>query len=250
MATDDVKIAWKSVTKRFGDNLVLDGLDLEAHQGRSLVIIGGSGSGKSVTIKLALGLLKPDGGRVEIDGRKVAYGKEDDRGVAQIGMLFQSGALFDSLSIWENVAFRLLHAEHMKRSEAKERAIAALDQVDLDADIAEDRPASLSGGMQRRVALARAVVAEPEILFFDEPTTGLDPVTADLINQLIVKQVKTLGATAVTITHDMASMRTIADEVAMIRDGKILWRGDLDGVDACEHQAVCDFVAGRYSADA
>lgn len=250
MANDDVKIAWKSVTKRFGGNLVLDGLDLEAHQGRSLVIIGGSGSGKSVTIKLALGLLKPDSGRVEIDGRRVAFGKENDPGVAQIGMLFQSGALFDSLSVWENVAFRLLHAENMKKSEAKDRALAALDQVDLDADLGEKRPAELSGGMQRRVALARAVVAKPNILFFDEPTTGLDPVTADLINQLIVKQVKTLGATAVTITHDMASMRTIADEVAMIRDGQILWRGDLDGVDSCEHQAVCDFVAGRYSGDA
>lgn len=247
MAKDDVKIAWKKVTKRFGDNLVLDGLDLVAYQGRSLVVIGGSGSGKSVTIKLALGLLRPDGGCVEIDGRKVAYGKENDPGVAQIGMLFQSGALFDSLPVWENVAFRLLHAERMDKDEARARAIEALEQVDLDADVAAKRPAELSGGMQRRVALARAVVAKPAILFFDEPTTGLDPVTADLINQLIVKQVKTLGATAVSITHDMASMRTIADEVAYLKDGKIRWRGDLDGVDACEHPEVCDFVAGRYS---
>lgn len=247
MAKDDVKIAWKGVTKRFGDNLVLDGLDLVAYEGRSLVVIGGSGSGKSVTVKLALGLLRPDKGCVEIDGRKVAYGKENDPGVAQIGMLFQSGALFDSLSVWENVAFRLLHAERMDKDEARARAIEALEQVDLDEDVADDRPAELSGGMQRRVALARAVVAKPNILFFDEPTTGLDPVTADLINQLIVKQVKTLGATAVSITHDMASMRTIADEVAYLKGGKIIWRGDLDGVDACEHPEVCDFVAGKYS---
>lgn len=247
MRDETIKIAWKSVTKSFGRKTVLEGLDLVAYEGRSLVIIGGSGTGKSVTIKLALGLLRPDSGSVEIDGEAVEYGRENDPGVQQIGMLFQSGALFDSLSVWENVSFRLLHAEHVKKGEAKERAIATLDQVDLEADIADRRPAELSGGMQRRVALARAVVGKPNILFFDEPTTGLDPVTADLINQLIVRQVKTLGATAVTITHDMASMRTIADEVAMIRDGKILWRGDLDGVDSCENPTVCDFVAGRYS---
>ncbi|WP_270375693.1 MULTISPECIES: ABC transporter ATP-binding protein [Marinicauda] len=247
MRDETIKIAWKSVTKSFGRKTVLEGLDLVAYEGRSLVIIGGSGTGKSVTIKLALGLLRPDSGSVEIDGEAVEYGRENDPGVQQIGMLFQSGALFDSLSVWENVSFRLLHAEHVKKDEAKERAIAALDQVDLEADIADRRPAELSGGMQRRVALARAVVGKPNILFFDEPTTGLDPVTADLINQLIVRQVKTLGATAVTITHDMASMRAIADEVAMIRDGNILWRGDLEGVDSCENPTVCDFVAGRYS---
>lgn len=250
MAKDDVKIAWKNVHKSFGAEPVLDGLDLQAYQGRSLVVIGGSGSGKSVTIKLALGLLRPDKGRIEIDGRKVEFGQEDDPGVSQIGMLFQSGALFDSLTVWENVAFRLLHAERMKKAEAKERALQALDQVDLDPELATKRPAELSGGMQRRVALARAVVTKPNILFFDEPTTGLDPVTADLINQLIVRQVKTLGATAVSITHDMASMRTIADEVAYLKGGKIVWRGDLDGVDACEHPEVCDFVAGKYSGGA
>jgi phospholipid/cholesterol/gamma-HCH transport system ATP-binding protein len=247
MRDETIKIAWKSVTKSFGRKTVLEGLDLVAYEGRSLVIIGGSGTGKSVTIKLALGLLRPDSGSVEIDGEAVEYGRENDPGVQQIGMLFQSGALFDSLSVWENVSFRLLHAEHVKKGEARERAIATLDQVDLEADIADRRPAELSGGMQRRVALARAVVGKPNILFFDEPTTGLDPVTADLINQLIVRQVKTLGATAVTITHDMASMRAIADEVAMIRDGNILWRGDLEGVDSCENPTVCDFVAGRYS---
>lgn len=241
----DVKIAWKDVTVRFGAKTVLDGLDLEAHEGRSLVIIGGSGTGKSVTIKTALGLIKPNSGRVEIDGRKVAYGKEDDPGVAQIGMLFQSGALFDSLPVWKNVAFRLLHAEHMDEGEARERALEALDQVDLSRDNADKRPGSLSGGMLKRAALARTIVGRPKILFFDEPTTGLDPVTADVINKLIKRQVKHFSATAVSITHDMASMRMIADEVAMIKNGKILWRGPLDGVESCENPEVCRFVRGE-----
>lgn len=244
-----VKIAWKDVTVRFGTKTVLDGLDLDAHEGRSLVVIGGSGTGKSVTLKTALGLIKPSSGRVEIDGRKVSYGKEDDKGVAQIGMLFQSGALFDSLPVWKNVAFRLLHAEHMHADEARERALTALDQVDLDRENADKRPGSLSGGMLKRAALARAIVGRPKILFFDEPTTGLDPVTADVINKLIVRQVKHLGATAVSITHDMASMRTIADDVAMIKDGRILWRGPLDGVEACDNMEVCRFVQGRSEAE-
>jgi len=246
-ATDKaaVKIAWKDVTVRFGSETVLDGLDLEAREGRSLVIIGGSGTGKSVTIKTALGLIRPTSGTVEIDGHAVAFNREDDPGVAQIGMLFQSGALFDSLPIWKNVAFRLLHAEHMAPDEARERALEALDQVDLDRENADKRPNSLSGGMLKRAALARAIVGRPKILFFDEPTTGLDPVTADVINKLILRQVKQLGATAVSITHDMASMRTIADEVAMIKAGKILWRGPLEGVEACDNPEVCRFVRGE-----
>lgn len=241
----DVKIAWKDVTVRFGSKTVLDGLNLEAHEGRSLVIIGGSGTGKSVTLKTALGLIKPNAGQVEIDGHAVKFNREDDPGVAQIGMLFQSGALFDSMPVWKNVAFRLLHAEHMKEDEARERALEALDQVDLDRENADKRPNSLSGGMLKRAALARAIVGRPKILFFDEPTTGLDPVTADVINKLIVRQVKHFSATAVSITHDMASMRTIADEVAMIKKGKILWRGPLDGVEACDNPEVCRFVRGQ-----
>ncbi|PWE17846.1 ABC transporter ATP-binding protein [Marinicauda salina] len=249
MPDPKVKIAWKKVTKRFDDKLVLDGLNLEAHEGRSLVIIGGSGSGKSVTIKLALGLLAPDAGRVEIDGRKISCNREDDPGVSQIGMLFQSGALFDSLNIWRNVAFRLLNADHMKPKLARERAIEAMEQVELSPSVAEQNPSELSGGMLKRVALARAIVTNPKILFFDEPTTGLDPVTADVINKLIVRQVKNLGATAVSITHDMASMRTIADDVAMIRDGKILWRGPLEDVNTCVEPEVCRFVEGRSDGD-
>jgi phospholipid/cholesterol/gamma-HCH transport system ATP-binding protein len=239
------KIAWKDVTVRFGRQTVLDGLNLQADEGRSLVIIGGSGEGKSVTLKTALGLIAPDKGRVEIDGRAVRPGHEDDPGVAQIGMLFQSGALFDSLPVWKNVAFRLLHRDHMNADEARERALEALDQVDLEPVVADKRPSELSGGMLKRAALARAIAARPKILFFDEPTTGLDPVTADVINKLISRQVKQLGATAISITHDMVSMRAIADDVAMIKGGKLLWRGPLDGVEKCDNGEVCRFVRGE-----
>jgi phospholipid/cholesterol/gamma-HCH transport system ATP-binding protein len=245
MMSSTVKIAWKNVTKRFGSKMVLDRLSLDANEGKSLVIIGGSGTGKSVTIKTALGLIPPDKGHVEIDGRRVRSGDPSDPGLDQIGMLFQSGALFDSLTVWENVAFKLLKARKMKRAEARERAIEALEQVDLEPDVAGRAPRELSGGMLKRASLARAIVTRPAILFFDEPTTGLDPVTADVINRLIVRQVKSLGATAVTITHDMASMRMIADEVAMIEDGRIRWRGGLDGIDSCADPAVCAFVQGR-----
>ena len=245
---DTAKIAWKSVTVRFGRQTVLNGLDLEAYEGRSLVVIGGSGSGKSVTLKTALGLIAPDAGQVMVDGRAVRPGHEDDPGVAQIGMLFQSGALFDSLPVWKNIAFRLLHRDHMAADEARERALEALDQVDLDAEVADKRPSQLSGGMLKRAALARAIAARPKILFFDEPTTGLDPVTADLINKLIDRQVKHLGATAVSITHDMASMHAIADDVAMIKDGAILWRGPLADVDSCASAEVCRFVRGQSEA--
>lgn len=243
--TGTVKIAWKNVTKRFGSQTVLDGLSLDAHEGKSLVIIGGSGTGKSVTIKTALGLIAPDNGHVEIDGQRVRSGDPSDPGLDQIGMLFQSGALFDSLTVWENVAFKLLKAHKMKRPEARARAIEALEQVDLEPDVANRAPRELSGGMLKRASLARAIVTRPAILFFDEPTTGLDPVTADVINRLIMRQVKSLGATAVTITHDMASMRMIADEVAMIENGRIRWRGGLDGIDSCADPAVCAFVQGR-----
>jgi len=248
MMAAPVKIAWKNVTKRFGSKTVLDGLSLDAYEGKSLVIIGGSGTGKSVTIKTALGLIAPDKGVVEIDGRAVRPEDPSDPGLDQIGMLFQSGALFDSLTIWENIAFKLLKAGRMKRPEARARAIEALEQVDLEPDVANRATRELSGGMLKRASLARAIVTKPAILFFDEPTTGLDPVTADVINRLILRQVKSLGATAVTITHDMASMRMIADEVAMIEHGKIRWRGGLDGIEDCADPAVCAFVHGR-SAD-
>lgn len=249
MAQTKTKIAWKSVSKRFGDSVILDDLTLEAKEGRSLVIIGGSGTGKSVTLKLALGLMPTDKGSVEIDGNAIKPMHEDDPGIAQIGMLFQSGALFDSMTVWENVSFRLYNTGRMKRPEARKRAIDALEQVDLEADVADKRPGELSGGMLKRAALARAVVTRPNILFFDEPTTGLDPVTADVINRLIARQVRTLGATAVTVTHDMASMRMIADDVAMLSEGKVLWEGPVERIENCDNKAVNNFVAGRSRPD-
>jgi phospholipid/cholesterol/gamma-HCH transport system ATP-binding protein len=241
------KLAWKGVTKRFGDRAVLDGLDLSVAPGKSLVIIGGSGQGKSVTIKTALGLMRPESGQIELDGQNVVGLSEGQRRklFSRIGVLFQGAALFDSLSIWENVAFRLLNADGAPRKQARERAIEALEQVRLDPAVADRFPSELSGGMQKRAGLARAVVAQPEILFFDEPTTGLDPITAAAINQLISDQVRRLGSTAVSITHDLASAQTIGDEIAMLHGGKIVWRGPAADLQTTDNPYVRQFVEGR-----
>lgn len=241
------KLAWKGVTKRFGDRAVLDGLDLSVAPGKSLVIIGGSGQGKSVTIKTALGLLRPEAGQIELDGQNVVGLSEGQRRklFSRIGVLFQGAALFDSLTIWENVAFRLLNADGVSRKVAKDRAIEALDQVRLAPAVADRFPSELSGGMQKRAGLARAVVAQPEILFFDEPTTGLDPITAAAINELISHQVRRLGSTAVSITHDLASAQTIGDEIAMLHDGKIIWRGPASELRTTDNPYVRQFVEGR-----
>lgn len=241
------KLAWKGVTKQFGGRKVLDQLDLSVGAGRSLVIIGGSGQGKSVTIKTALGLLRPETGAIELDGKNVVGLTESQRRklFSRVGVLFQGAALFDSLSIWENVAFRLINADGVPRRQARERAIEALEQVRLSADVADRFPSELSGGMQKRAGLARAVVAKPEILFFDEPTTGLDPITAAAINQLISDQVRRLGSTAVSITHDLASAQTIGDEIAMLHGGKIIWRGPAAELATTENPYVRQFVEGR-----
>jgi phospholipid/cholesterol/gamma-HCH transport system ATP-binding protein len=240
------KLEWKGVRKRF-DGPVLDGLDLSVAAGRSLVIIGGSGQGKSVTIKVAMGLVRPDAGKVLVDGENlIGMGGGARRKLFErIGVLFQGAALFDSLSVWENVAFRLVNADGVPRKEAKARAIEALGRVHLAANVADSYPSELSGGMQKRVGLARAVVANPEIIFFDEPTTGLDPITSSAINELIVEQVKGLGCTAVSITHDLASARTIGDEIAMLHAGKIVWRGAPTELDQTENPYVRQFVDGR-----
>jgi phospholipid/cholesterol/gamma-HCH transport system ATP-binding protein len=240
------KLEWKGVRKRFDGAPVLDGLDLSVAKGRSLVIIGGSGQGKSVTIKVAMGLVQPDAGQVLVDGKNL-LGKGGTRRelYERIGVLFQGAALFDSLSVWENVAFRLLNADGVPRKEAKARAIEALGRVRLGANVADSYPSELSGGMQKRVGLARAVVANPEILFFDEPTTGLDPITSAAINELIVDQVRGLGCTAVSITHDLASARTIGDEIAMLNGGKIVWRGSPAELDSTTNPYVRQFVDGR-----
>ena len=247
MSAAPPKLALKGVTKRFGDNLVLDGVDLTVEAGRSLVIIGGSGQGKSVTIKIAIGLMRPDQGQVLVDGQDTTRltGKAAHAHAARFGMLFQGAALFDSLPVWENIAFRLINADRVPRAAAKARALEAMERVRLPASAAELHPVELSGGMQKRVGLARAVVAGPEIIFFDEPTTGLDPITADVINDLIVEQVRRLGCTAVSITHDMASARKIGDEIAMLHAGRIVWRGPATEIDRSGNPFVEQFIHGR-----
>ena len=235
------------VEKSFGTKQVLRGVDLEVARGQSLVVIGGSGSGKSVMLKNALGLMTPDKGRIIFDGEDVTKGTGKAREAmrARIGMLFQSGALFDSLTVWENVAFRLINTPGAKRKDARERAIETLKKVRLGSDVAGLYPAEISGGMQKRVSLARSIISEPDLIFFDEPTTGLDPITADAINDLIVEMVRGLGAAAVSITHDMASARKIADEIAMLFEGKIIWRGKAADVMNSGNPYVDQFVHGR-----
>mgnify|MGYP002629075288 FL=1 len=237
----------EGVEKGFGAKQVLHGVDLEVARGQSLVVIGGSGSGKSVMLKNALGLMTPDKGRIFFGGEDVtnATGRARETMRARIGMLFQSGALFDSLTVWENVAFRLINSEGTRRKDAKERAIETLKKVRLGSDVASLYPAEISGGMQKRVSLARSIISEPDLIFFDEPTTGLDPITADAINDLIVEMVRGLGAAAVSITHDMASARKIADEIAMLFEGRIIWRGKAADVMNSGNAYVDQFVHGR-----
>jgi phospholipid/cholesterol/gamma-HCH transport system ATP-binding protein len=241
------KIEVRGLKKPFGPKVVLDGIDLDITAGESLVIIGGSGTGKSVLLKCILGLLHPDSGSIRIDGQEVTRLSSGEREalMRKFGMLFQGGALFDSLRVWENVAFGLIQGQGVARDEAKKVALAKLAAVGLGPEVGELRPSELSGGMQKRVALARAIAAEPEIIFFDEPTTGLDPIMSDVINDLIVKCVRELGATAVSITHDMASTRKIADRIAMIYKGKIIWEGPRAEIDNSGNPHVDQFIHGR-----
>lgn len=241
------KIALRDVRKSFGTKKVLDGINLTVAPGESLVIIGGSGTGKSVTLKCILGIIKPDSGSIIIDGKdmKGASSTEREAMMRKFGMLFQGAALFDSLRVWQNVAFGLIHGQNMDPKEARNIALQKLTQVGLSSSVAEMFPAELSGGMQKRVGLARAIATKPEIIFFDEPTTGLDPIMADVINDLIVDCVKDLGATAVSITHDMASARKIADHVAMIHEGRIIWHGKVADLDHSGNPYVEQFIHGR-----
>lgn len=241
------KIELKQVKKSFGSKHVLSGVDLVIPKGSSMVIIGGSGTGKSVMLKSVLGLLHPDSGDIFIDGEKTTRlrGSKRDAVMKKFGMLFQGGALFDSLPVWENVAFGLIHGKKMNKEQARIIAIEKLKSVGLGEHVATQLPAELSGGMQKRVSLARAIATNPEIIFFDEPTTGLDPIMADVINELIVQCVKDLGATALTITHDMASARKIADHVAMIYEGKIIWTGPVSELDNSGNPFVEQFIHGR-----
>ena len=241
------KISVRGVRKSFGGNRVLDGVDINCATGESLVIIGGSGTGKSVLVKCILGLLQPEAGSIRIDGVETAGLRRAarERLMQKFGMLFQGSALFDSLRVWENVAFGLIQGRGMERKAAKKIALEKLAAVGLGPEVGELRPAELSGGMQKRVALARAIAAEPEIIFFDEPTTGLDPIMGDVINDLIVKCVREVGTTAVSITHDMASVRKIADRIAMLHGGRIVWTGSAEEIDCSGNPYVDQFVNGR-----
>lgn len=238
-------ITLSQVHKAFGPNRVLQGVDLTIASGTSMVIIGGSGTGKSVLLKCILGLVRPDRGQITLDGMDVSQG-DRDAFLARFGMLFQGGALFDSLKVWENVAFRLVRgAKALPKPQAREIAIEKLRRVGLKPEVADLFPAELSGGMQKRVGLARAIAAEPEIIFFDEPTTGLDPIMAGVINELIREIVTEMGATAMTITHDMSSVRAIADTVAMLHGGVIRWTGPVSEMDATPDPYVQQFIHGR-----
>ena len=237
-------IQFRDVHKSFGSNHVLRGLDLSIERGTSMVIIGGSGTGKSVALKCVLGLIRPDSGSITVDGQD-AYSGDRDAFLARFGMLFQGGALFDSLPVWQNVAFRHMRGSLKKPAEeARALAIDKLRRVGLKAHVADLLPAELSGGMQKRVGLARAIAADPEIIFFDEPTTGLDPIMAGVINDLIREIVVEMGATAMTITHDMSSVRAIADNIAMLHEGQIKWTGPVSQMDDSGDPYLEQFITG------
>ena len=238
-------IELRGLHKSFGQNHVLAGVDLSIERGKSMVIIGGSGTGKSVLLKSILGLITPDQGQILVDGQDVTQA-DRDAFLARFGILFQGGALFDSLPVWQNIAFRLMRGS-LKRpnDEARDIAIEKLRRVGLKADVADRFPAELSGGMQKRVSLARAIAAEPEIIFFDEPTTGLDPIMSGVINDLIREIVVDMGATAMTITHDMTSVRTIADDIAMLHAGRIQWTGPVGDMDQSGDPYIDQFINGR-----
>lgn len=241
------KISIKNVHKAFGSNRVLNGASLDVAKGESLVIIGGSGTGKSVLLKCILGLLVPDSGTIEVDGQNVVAisGKEHYELMRRFGMLFQGAALFDSLKVWENISFALRQSGKLSKKQAYELAKEKLNDVGLGPQVADLHPSELSGGMQKRVGLARAIAGDPEIIFFDEPTTGLDPIMADVINELIIECTQKKGITTLSITHDMASAKKIATDVAMIYKGEIIWRGKANTIYDSGNEYVDQFVHGR-----
>jgi len=234
----------KNLHKSFDNKIVLDGLNLEIEKGSSSVIIGGSGTGKSVLIKCILGLIVPESGKIEINDKTIFdKGNYIHSNKTKIGMLFQGGALFDSLKIWQNVSF--YHIQKGKKKKfCYDNAVSNLEKVGLDYKSANLYPSEISGGMQKRVALARAIAIEPDIIFFDEPTTGLDPINADIINKLIIEKVKDIGATSLTITHDMTSARTIADKIHMLHKGRIIWEGDKFEIENTDNPYVIQFING------
>ena len=246
-AASTAKVELRGVKKRFGPKVVLDGLNFTIPSGQSLVVIGGSGTGKSVMIKCVLGILRPEAGEIYVDGKDVTHirGRTRDAMLRKFGMLFQSAALFDSMPVWENVAFGLIQGRGVNRKKAKDIAFEKLAKVGLGPEVGQLSPAELSGGMQKRVGLARAIAADPEIIFFDEPTTGLDPIMADVINNLIVDTVRGTGTTTLSITHDLVSARKIADRIAMLYKGKIIWEGPTSEIDNSGNPYVDQFIHGR-----
>ena len=241
------QISIRGLSKSFGNKNVLNKLDLDINRASSLAVIGASGVGKSVLIKCILGLITPDAGSIKVDGVEMigASRKTREKTLRKFGMLFQGGALFDSLTIWENIIFRYRQGKRLKRSDARDVAQAALADVNLEARVLDLYPAEISGGMQKRVALARAVVDKPDILLFDEPTTGLDPITSGVINKLIRNAVVRLGCTAITISHDITSIRVIADQVAMIHQGNIIWQGTTQSMDKAKNPTLHQFIHGH-----
>lgn len=238
-------ITVQNLHKKFAENTVLRGVNMQIEKGESMVIIGGSGTGKSVLLKCILGLEKPDNGKIFINGQDTT---KLDRNLflSSFGMLFQNAALFDSLTVWKNVAFRLLQGPNkMSEKQAKDIAVEKLRRVGLSPDVAEKYPAELSGGMQKRVGLARAIAANPGIIFFDEPTTGLDPIMSGVINELIREIVVEMGATAMTITHDMSSVRAIADKVIMLHDGLVQWSGVIGDLEKSQNPYLNQFLNGN-----
>ena len=241
------KINVTNLKKNFGDKSVLNGIDLQVNKGESLVVLGGSGSGKSVLLKIIAGIIAPSSGSIIVDGEETALisDKKRDELMIKFGFLFQGGALFDSLPVWENVAFRLINSQKINKKQAREIAIEKLGLVGLNPKTADLFPSELSGGMQKRASLARAIATNPEIIFFDEPTTGLDPIMADVVNDLIVANSKQLGATTITITHDMNSARKIADKIAMLYEGRIIWFGNVKEMYSSGNSYLDQFIHGR-----
>lgn len=243
-------IRLEGVNKTFGDQRVLRDFNLDVAPAQTLVIMGPSGCGKSVTLKHIVGLLKPDSGTISFDGRRIDHLGESDLIPIrlQIGLLFQMSALFDSMTVFENVEYPLLEHTRLSKEERAERIRRALSTVDI-VNAEEKLPSQLSGGQKKRVALARAIVLGPRVVLYDEPTTGLDPVRSDGINELIIKLKREMGVTNVVVTHDLVSARKVADRVVMMLEGKIMATGTFDEVAASPDERVQHFLAGKYVRD-
>lgn len=248
----DPLIRFEGVKKAFGPKVIYEHLDLEIAGGSAFTLLGGSGVGKSVMLKMLIGLLRPDAGRIFFDGREVTHlqGDELARLRQRIAMLFQAGALFDSLNVFENVAYGLKeHFHHtMSKKEIAERVEWALDLVGLPG-VEAMNPADLSGGMRKRVALARSIAVQPEVVLYDEPTTGLDPINTARVNHLIMGLKQRLKITSVVVTHDMRSAFTISDRLAMVHGGRIIFSGTVEELKACKDPRVSDFIEGRAPAN-